>query len=57
MFRNEEERSKFFEFILPVIPSITSENVKDELSKEHQKLSIANILTQILLKPFWTSNK
>ena len=34
MFRNEEERSKFFEFILPVIPSITSENVKDELSKE-----------------------
>jgi hypothetical protein len=34
MFKNEEERSKFFEFILPVIPSITSDNVKDELSKE-----------------------
>ena len=32
MFKNEEERSKFFEFILPVIPSITSDNVKDELS-------------------------
>ena len=39
MFKNEEERSKFFEFILPVIPSITSDNVKDELSRE---------LTQIL---------
>ena len=34
MFNNEEERSKFFEFILPVIPSITSDNVRDELSKE-----------------------
>ena len=32
MFKNEEERSKFFEFILPVIPSLTSDNVKDELS-------------------------
>ena len=31
MFKSEEERSKFFEFILPVIPSLTSENVKDEL--------------------------
>lgn len=31
MFKNEEERSKFFEFILPVIPSLTSENIKDEL--------------------------
>ena len=34
MFKNEEERSKFFEFILPVIPSITPDNVKDELSRE-----------------------
>lgn len=32
MFKNEEERSKFFEFILPVIPSITSDNIKDELT-------------------------
>lgn len=31
MFKSEEERSKFFEFILPVIPSLTSNNVKDEL--------------------------
>lgn len=31
MFKSEEERSKFFEFILPVIPSLTSKNVKDEL--------------------------
>ncbi len=31
MFKNEEERSKFFEFILPVIPSLTSDNVQDEL--------------------------
>ena len=31
MFKSEEERSKFFEFILPVIPSLTSDNVKDEL--------------------------
>lgn len=33
MFNNEEERSKFFEFIIPIIPSITSDNVKDELQK------------------------
>lgn len=32
MFKSEEERSKFFEFILPVIPSLTSKNVKDELT-------------------------
>lgn len=38
MFSNEEERSKFFEFIIPVIPSITRDNVQGQLVKELKKI-------------------
>lgn len=38
MFSNEEERSKFFEFIIPVIPSITRDNVQGQLINELKKI-------------------
>lgn len=33
MFKNVEERSKFFDFVITIMPSITSNNIKDEIEK------------------------
>ncbi|MGI6360140.1 MAG: hypothetical protein ACOX02_03775 [Acholeplasmatales bacterium] len=48
MFECEEDRSKFFEFILPVMPSLTSKNVKDELEdmlkKKFKKMPLSSQL-------------
>ncbi len=50
MFKNEEERSKFFEFILPVIPSLTTENVKDELQAMlNEKIGCMPLSSQLVI--------
>lgn len=37
MFSSEEERGKFFDFMLSIIPSLTSNNIKDEINNEFEK--------------------
>lgn len=49
LFNNEEERSKFFEFILPIIPSITSDNVKDQLNKTLEEKLWKSVISNQLI--------
>ena len=49
MFKNVEERSKFFDFVITIMPSITSNNIKDELEKSFKSTIKFNPLSSKLL--------
>lgn len=49
MFKNVEERSKFFDFVITIMPSITSNNIKDEIEKSLKNTIKFNPLSSKLL--------
>ena len=49
MFKNVEERSKFFDFVITIMPSITSNNIKDEIEKSFKSTIKFNPLSSKLL--------
>lgn len=51
MFENVEEKNKFFDFVITIMPSITSNNIKDEIEKSFKSVIKFNpISTKLLIE-------